>query len=432
MFFYCYDLLGLFFLIFASPYYFYRMMRVKKYRAGFRERFGRLDESKLTVLQGRKVCWIHAVSVGEVGTVDSLVKRLKQENPERAIVLSTVTDTGQQQARAIKEADVVLYLPLDLGPIVKKVLRRIRPEVFVIVETELWPRLLSVLKHQGVRILLINGRISDRSYHRYLWTQFLWHKVLGWIDRIAMQSQVDAERIIQMGADSGKVVVTGNMKFDRFPEALSSDEIADLRNRFGLREENRLWIAGSTHPGEEEIILKIYSNLRSRFSYLRLLLAPRHPERKTEVEQLIRQKGFSFLSYRSGEAAPPGAEPVIHLDTTGYLLRLYSLSDYVFIGKSLQGRGGQNPLEPAVFSKPVVFGPHMENFREAAGVLLENQAAIQVQDEAELEKILRHWLENPDVCRQLGHSARQVLEKHRGATDKNLELILGRFDPRAD
>jgi len=427
MIFFCYDILVFLFLVISSPYYLCRMLFGNKYRAGLAERLGRVSREKLSGLAGRRVCWIHAVSVGEVQAATLLVRWLKQQRPDVAIVLSTVTSTGQQLARKVAEADAVLYLPLDFGPFLARVLGPVRPEVFVIVETELWPRLLSLLQRQGASILLVNGRISDRSFHRYRRSRWLWKRVLAGMQRFAVQSEADADRIRQIGAPPERVEVSGNMKFDRVPTPPAPAEIEVLRKQFALASDNRLWVAGSTHAGEEELFVKIYGRLKARFPSLRLLLAPRHPERAVLVERLIREEGFPCLR-RSAPTAQSEGEAVILLDTVGELPRMYALADYVCIGKSFVGWGGQNPLEAAALAKPIVFGPHMENFREAAKALLDKEGAVQVRDETELERVLLSWLQEPRQCETLGRQARLALKARQGATARNLELIMQYLD----
>jgi 3-deoxy-D-manno-octulosonic-acid transferase len=418
-----YDLLGMLYLLLASPYYLIRMLQTRKYRAGLRERFGAVDPEKLQALAGRRVCWIHAVSVGETGTVSLLIRRFKEKHPDWAVVVSTVTDTGQRLAQKVEGVDAAVYLPLDFSFAVKRVLSRFRPDLFVIVETELWPRVLYELHRRGTPVLLVNGRISDRSFGRYRKTRWFWKSVLNWIDVLAMQSDADAERMMAMGADREKVLVTGNMKFDRVPAPPSEEEQESLRKSFALQGEHLLWVAGSTHAVEEAAVLRVYRALKSSFPRLRLLLAPRHPERKAEVERAILDSGFSCHSFSANRDAEPGSEPVLLLDITGQLAKMYALADYVFIGKSLLGWGGQNPLEPAAFAKPVAFGPHMENFREAASAMLERGGAVQIQDEARLEQTMKDWLAHPEWCKELGENALAALRSRQGATEKNLGLM---------
>lgn len=418
---FAYDILALSALTLSSPYYLYRLFRTNKYRGSLAERFGRIPWERLSPIEGRPVCWIHAVSVGEVHTALPLIQQLKNRLPEIAIVLSTVTETGQARARNASSADAVLYLPLDIGFILKPVIRHIQPKVFVIVETEIWPRLLSVLSEQGTEVLMINGRISDRSYPRYLKIRWFWQQVFSRVKYFAMQTKEDARRIRDIGAREDQVIVTGNMKFDRTPKPPRPEEIESLRNQFQLTPDSRLWVAGSTHPGEEEIVLRIYGNLLRRHPHLRLMIAPRHPERTETVERLI--LNASLPCQRRSQSQSPEKNPVILLDTMGELSTMYALADYVLIGKSLTGWGGQNPLEPAAFGKPIVFGLHMENFREAEKVLLEHQGAVQVKDAEELESVLDGWLQDPPSCRRLGERALAALHSRQGATQQNLDLI---------
>lgn len=420
--FFLYDLFVIFYLAITSPYYLYQMIRYPHYRDGLPARLGRLSPEIVDRLRGKPVCWIHAVSVGEVNAVADLANKLKQRCPQYAIAVSTVTPTGQQRAKETLEVDAVFYLPLDCGWFLRPVVRKIDPAVFVIVETELWPRLLSILKQRGTKTLLINGRISDRSFPRYRMTRFFWQRVLRNIDIFSMQSERDAQRIRLIGAPRDRVGMTGNMKFDRMAESPSAEKVDALRQKFNLLQGQRLWVAGSTHDGEEEMVLRVYGRLRSHYPNLRLLLAPRRPERSDEIERLIGEKGFEVHRYTRKEDSVHESS-VLLLDTTGKLQSIYALCDFALVGKSFFGGGGQNPLEPAAHGKPVVFGTTMENQREAAETLLEGGGAVQAKGEEELQQTLLRWLENPEEALRTGANARKALRSRQGATQRNLELI---------
>jgi 3-deoxy-D-manno-octulosonic-acid transferase len=419
-----YDALSLVYLTTAAPAYLYRMAVRQKDSKDFFERFGFIDEEKLKTLEGKKICWIHAVSVGEVHCAADLIRKFKKASPESALVVSTVTDTGRARAKALDAADVVLYLPLDVAPIVRKVLSRIRPDVFVVVETELWPRLLMELRKKGCKTLMVNGRISDRSFTNYQKTSWFWKKILPAFHRLAMQSEEDAERILAIGAGKEQVQVTGNMKFDMTPARPAPEEKTELLHWLGLSEHKTLLVAGSTHPGEEEIVLRVFTRLHKNFPDLELLLAPRHVHRADEIEKLIHQAGFHCRRRSRKKTREQDGQKICLLDTMGELGKIYSLCHIAFIGKSLLGWGGQNPIEPALWSKPVLFGPHMENFRQASRVLLDAGGAVSISNEKDLETTVSEWLNHPEKAALTGRKAAESVRKMQGATGKNLELIL--------
>jgi len=403
---------------------------VRRRRAGYgrdlAQRLGRLGDG----LPAEPRCWIHAVSVGESAAAVPLVEGIRQRWPELGIVVSTITPTG---ARIVGErlagTATHRYFPIDLPGPVRHALDAARPRFFIAIETELWPNFLRALARRRIPAMIANGRISDRSFRRYGWVRGLMRRVLANVSVFAMQTEEDARRIIALGAPPARVVVTGNLKSDLVPEADGADAAA-WRERLRLGKDARLWIAGSTHRGEETVVLDAFLRARTRCSELALLLAPRHPERVGEVEALIRERGLvAARRSRLPADAAPGA--VVILDTVGELAALYALADVVFVGGSLVPIGGHNVLEPAMRGKPVLVGPHMSNFREGAELLQRSGGGLVVKDGPELERELARLLEDRDLARRMGEAARQAFAGRQGAVSATLDLVGRHLWPRA-
>jgi 3-deoxy-D-manno-octulosonic-acid transferase len=393
----------------------------RRRRAGYgqdlAQRFGRLGDG----LPPEPRCWIHAVSVGESAAAVPLVEGIRRRWPELGIVVSTVTPTG---ARIVSErlAGIAAhrYFPLDLPGPVRRALDGARPRFFIAIETELWPNFLRALARRRVPAMIANGRISDRSFRRYRRVRWLMRNVLADVSVFAMQTDEDARRIVALGAPPERVVVTGNLKSDLLPGTGADD--AGWRENLGLGADARLWVAGSTHRGEEAVVLDVFQRARARWPALRLLLAPRHPERAGEVEALIRERGLP-AARRSRPPATPVPGTVIILDTVGELASLYGLAEVVFVGGSLVPVGGHNVLEPAMRGKPVLVGPHMSNFREGAELLQRSGGGLVVKDGAELERELARLLEDRDLARRMGEAARTAFAGRQGAVSATLDLV---------
>jgi 3-deoxy-D-manno-octulosonic-acid transferase len=395
---------------------------LRRRRAGYgrnlAQRLGRLAEG----LPPEPRCWVHAVSVGESAAAVPLVEGIRRRWPELGIVVSTITPTG---ARIVGErlagTAVHRYFPIDLPGPVGRALDTARPRFFIAIETELWPNFLRALARRRIPGMIANGRISDRSFRRYRWVRGLMRRVLADVAVFAMQTDEDARRIIALGAPSSRVVVTGNLKSDLLPEA-AGDDPEGWRARLDLGAGARLWIAGSTHRGEEAIVLDAFLRVRSRYPELALLLAPRHPERAGEVETLIRERGLR-AARRSRLPADAAAGAVIILDTVGELAALYALAEIVFVGGSLVPIGGHNVLEPAMRGKPVLVGPHMSNFREGAELLQRSGGGLVVKDAPELERELARLLEDRELARRMGDAAREAFAGRQGAVSATLDLV---------
>jgi 3-deoxy-D-manno-octulosonic-acid transferase len=363
--------------------------------------------------------WVHAVSVGEVMAAVPLVQALRARWPAADIVLSTVTATGERVARArLSEAAAMVTFPLDFPRAVRRTVDTVGAGCFIALETELWPNLLRALRQAKVPAVLANGRISDRSYRRYRLVRRLFRRVLDDVALFCMQSEEDARRIISLGASPERVLVTGNLKME-MPSGEAGAE--QLWRRLLHLGQAPVVVAGSTHRGEEAIMLEAFLATRRAADDLRLVLAPRHPERLDEVEGLARSRGLEVVR-RSRVSAKNGA-PVILLDTMGELASLYAVADVIFIGGSLVPVGGHNVVEPALHAKPVVFGPHMTNFRDAAALLLRNDAAIQVGDGAQLAATLGRLLADAPGRAARGRAAWSAVRAHQGACVRTIAAL---------
>jgi 3-deoxy-D-manno-octulosonic-acid transferase len=420
-----YSLLTLVLFVVVSPYFLYQAIRYRKYIGTLRQRLGFLP---ITFnIDAEESIWIHAVSVGEALTARALAADLKTRYPRLRLFLSTTTIAGQQVARrSLTDIDAVFYFPFDWTFIVRRTMRLVRPRLFIMMETEIWPNLLRECRRRGVRTVMINGRISSRSYPRYKMVRPFFRRVLGDVDRFCVQSEESARRLVDLGADAAHITVTGSLKFDslEIPAPAAHGKPRERVLRFFRLSPNRtVLVAGSTMRGEESAVLGAFAKIKSAMPSALLVLAPRHPERFAEVERLARDAGF--VTARRSEL-PIDAEPradVVVLDTLGELAQLYQVATAVFVGGSLEDYGGHNILEPAIFGKPIVFGPHMQNFKEIADAFLSNDAAIQVQTERELNATLLALVTDPVRRARLGAAARALVEANRGAKAKTLQVI---------
>jgi 3-deoxy-D-manno-octulosonic-acid transferase len=409
-----------------SPYLVYQAVRYRKYIRNLPQRLGYLPRSFNH--DADESIWIHAVSVGEVLTARALLPELRERYPKLRLFLSTTTMTGQQIARNnVQYVDEVFYFPFDLGFIVNRTLRLVKPRLFIMMETELWPNLLRACHRNGVRTMLVNGRISSRSYPRYKLARPFFRRVLRHVDRFCMQSDESARRVVDIGAEPQRVVVTGSLKFDSLEIPGASAPADRGRNRvlryFRMSAGRPVIIAASTLRGEEEPVLDAFQRIRATLTNALLIIAPRKPERFDEAERLARRAGWNVARRTELRVdAEPRCDVVI-LDTIGELAQVCQVATVVFVGGSLVDAGGHNILEPAVFGKPIVFGPHMHNFTEIARTFLDNGAAIQVATGRELEPVLLDLLGDPVRRATLGAGARALVEANRGARNKTLAAI---------
>ncbi|MBI4735576.1 MAG: 3-deoxy-D-manno-octulosonic acid transferase [candidate division NC10 bacterium] len=389
-----------------------------KYRRGLPERLGRVPAWAGLV----PPVWLHAVSVGEVMAAIPLARELAGRRPDLPLLVSTVTDTGRAVAEQRLPAKQFVFFPVDLGWAVEPALDRLRPRIVLLTETEIWPNFIRACGARGVPVVLINGRISPRSYPRYRRVRRLFAQVLRGIRLFCMQTAQDAERILLLGAPADRVRVVGNLKYD-LPTLGAAPDVAGVRARLALSPDRRLIVAGSTHRGEDEVLLEVFRDLRRSREDLCLLLAPRHPERLDEVERLVRRAGLTWVRRSQLPAKPLDGASVILLDTMGELALLYAAATVVFIGGSLIPHGGQNMLEPAAVGRPVLHGPHMGNFAEMRDLFRQAGAAIQVEDGIGLGEKLAALLDDPARADRMGKAGRQIVETHRGAGHRTLDLL---------
>jgi 3-deoxy-D-manno-octulosonic-acid transferase len=411
------------------PRLLYQAVRHGKYVGTLGERWGRLPADLNP--DGAPSIWIHAVSVGEVLATRALIPALRERYPEHRLLLSTTTETGRAVATSVDALDGVFYFPVDLASVVGRVLDQVRPVLLVMVDTELWPNLLAQCARRGVSTLLVNGRVSDRSYPRYRLVRPFFRRVLANLSLCCAQSDESGRRLVALGVPEDRVMVTGNLKFDTLPvpESRASWLPQGVLRVFRITPGRTVVMAASTHPGEEAVVLDAFARIQQRDPGALLVVAPRHPERFSEVVALATRRGFDTMR-RS--ALPLDREPraaVVVLDTVGELATALQIATVVFLGGSLVPTGGHNLLEPAAWGKPVVFGPHMENFAEIAELFLANRAARQVGSADALESALADLLGDPVQRAALGAAARALVDANRGATDRTLDAIAALVTP---
>ncbi len=418
-----YNILLTFFLLFSSPYFLVRSLLQERFRKALPQRMGFFQSPSF-----KGPIWVHAASVGEVFCSIPLLKKVKRESPHSKIVLTTMTSTGNEAAKTyLHEADQVLFVPFDHPFIIRRAIKKIQPSIFLIAETELWPNLLRSCRKKGIPIILFNGRISRKSFRRYLLFKFFFKECLKYISLFLMQTEEDRRRIIEIGAESQKTKAVGNLKFDQTFPSFNQEAMGEMTKALGFQGNEKILIAGSTHSGEEEILIALYKELKKIDPHLVFILAPRHLERLEEVEKIFKKESISWfrktsLSMGAGQSDQenPG---VILLDTMGELMSIYSLGTLVFLGGSLVPIGGHNPLEPLFFKKCVLFGPYMFNFSEISSRLTETGGAIQVSGKEELLSQLKRLLFDELSRKEVGEKGYQFLQKHQGATEKMFDEI---------
>jgi 3-deoxy-D-manno-octulosonic-acid transferase len=423
MIYYLYNFLLTLLLLVTIPYFLLRSLISRRFRRALPQRLGFFQN-----LSFKRPIWVHAASVGEVLCSIPLLKKIKKELPDSKIVLTTMTSTGNETAKLhVSEADQILFVPIDHPFIVRRTIKKIQPSLLLIAETELWPNLLRSCGKMRIPIVLFNGRVSEGSFRRYLLFKFFFKECLKYISLFLMQTEEDRERVVEMGAESQKTKVEGNLKFDQAFPSFARKAIDGIPEVFGFHGQEKILVAGSTHTGEEEILVSLYKELKMMEPHLVLILAPRHLERLDEVERILRKEAISWLrktSLRMGAGRPDQKNPeVILLDTMGELMGIYSLGTLVFVGGSLVRVGGHNPVEPLFFGKCVLFGPYMFNFLEISSRLIETGGAIQVSGKEELFSQLRRLLFDEGARREMGEKGYQFLQRHQGATERMFEEI---------
>ncbi|MCA9042190.1 MAG: 3-deoxy-D-manno-octulosonic acid transferase, partial [Planctomycetaceae bacterium] len=398
-----------------------------KYRDGWSEKlFGHVPDRE----SHQPAVWFHAVSVGEVLQLQQVVKLFQTDHPNYDVIVSCTTSTGRAVAEEKFPHCQVVYFPLDFTWSVRNALQRLKPNLVVLVELELWPNFILETERSGIPIALINGRISEKSYRGYTRLRLLMRRLLPVFSTLAVQSRVYADRLISLGAPSERVHITGSIKFDGVQTNRQNEKTAEIRDGFGIKPEDYVFIAGSTQSPEEKYALDCYRHLKPDYPQLRLIIVPRHKERFEEVASLINVEAFPLLrrsqiregTVEQGSLASQ-TDPVLLLDTLGELNACWGLADFAFVGGSLTNRGGQNMIEPAAYAAVVTFGPNTRNFKDVVDLLLSGDAAEVVEDQAGLQERLRYYLNHSDEAQLRGSTARDLVLNQQGATRKTVDLL---------
>ncbi len=412
-------------LIVTAPIILCMLLAKKRCRPGFWYRIGFCMP---TLPFNKSTIWIHAVSLGETVAVVPLIRALHQRFPHFSFVLSTVTETGKEVvARQLKDVAVHCYFPLDYPWIIRRYVNTLKPALFIVVETELWPNLLKILYQRQVPTVLVNGRISSKSFTRYKWVGSLCKQVLSQFTLCLMQSPRDGVRICELGANPSHVVCSGNMKFDIQPNSMTAIEQDFPPDTIGLRSDEVLIVAGSTHAEEEDKLIQAYRVLIQRCPNCILLIAPRHIERVDEIERKIAENGIAVVrrshvgESRIGQST--SGPRVILLDTRGELPQVYQHGRIAFVGGSLSPVGGHNLLEPAMWGKPVVFGPYTDHCQEIAHLLLEGNGGVRVWNVEDLIRVFQMAVENEEWAKELGEASRQIIVNNQGVVNRNVMHI---------
>lgn len=424
-----YNVLLIIYWIGLIPVILYRLAFEEGFYERIKQSAGYMPVSLLKKIEERRAIWIHAASVGEIVATSPLVKDIKREFPEAVVVVSVVTATGHAMAhRIIPEAEGIIFFPLDLPYLTRKILHIIKPITILLVETEIWPNFLRIAQDEKIPVMMVNGRISDRSMRRYKFIRSFTREMLRSISRFCMQSKFDADYINQLGAPIVNITVTGNMKYDQTYATVTAEEKAELLDEFGFGNNHPILIAGSTHKGEEEALLDTFKLVLQQYPQARLLIAPREIYRGHDVQNLAKQYGLKAIC-RSDMTEPVHEEiPVVVLDAIGELGRLYSLGDIIFVGGSLVKTGGHNILEPAAHGKPIVVGPHMFNFKEIFSLLSSRDACVQVQNATELTAMVLKLCSDKELSEKMSANCLQVVHENRGATQRNTQELRKLFE----
>jgi 3-deoxy-D-manno-octulosonic-acid transferase len=412
--------------LFVVPYFLLKIIFTGKYRQSFVQKLGGRQTKMLAHLQDGPRVWIHAVSVGEVTAAAPIVASLKMKRPEVEIIFSTSTETGQEMARKfIKGAAAFIYFPLDIQYIVRKMIKLVNPDVFVLVETELWPNFLQVCKICHIQALMVNGRISPRSYNKYRLTRLFWKRILYNLNAAGMIAEIDAVRLQNIGMDSTKINVLGNAKYDALAALAAPALREEIARRFNARQNERFFVAGSTHEGEEKIIIHVYQELLKHYPELKLIMVPRHIERTNDVLGLLRQANIDDVVTLSdiNKGRKRKDERVIVVDVIGELFKVYSLASVIYCGGSLVPRGGQNILEAAAWGKVIFYGPSMEDFSAEKALMEEAGCGVTIKNAEELLHGIIQALENPAEMKRRGERGKAVVLANIGAAARYADLI---------
>lgn len=418
---YVLNLIYLLLLAVTAPYWLWVRATKGKYREGFAEKFWGSVPVRTT--QGECV-WMHAVSVGEVNLLAPLIERMEQHHPGCEIVISTTTQAGFMLAQKKYAPRQVFYAPLDFSWSVRRAISRMRPTVLMLAELELWPNWILAAQSAGVKVAIVNGRLSEKSFRGYQRIRRLVKSLLQRLDLVAVQNQAYADRFLALGAAEEKVTVTGCVKFDHAKTDRSNPATKQLQALANFSADDVVFLAGSTQPGEEEMALEIFAGLAPKYPKLRLVLVPRHPERFEEVAQLLSKRALPFA--RRSRLLQDGAAEnarILLVDVVGELGAWWGTSQIAFVGGSMGNRGGQNMIEPAAYGAAVSFGPNTWNFRDIVSLLKGRDAAVVVKDEVELQAFVERCLQEPAYAQELGKRAQALVLEQLGAADRTIELL---------
>ena len=419
-------------LLVMSPVILFRSLQRGKYRSGFKQKFlGRIPRRQRVVQSfpepsKAKVIWFHAVSVGEVKLLRPLLQKIRESLPDWCCVVSTTSKTGMETAKQMYGNDwTIFYCPLDFSWAVEKAFKRLKPDMLVLVEQEIWPNMIESAKQHGTKLAIVNGRFGEGGYKRFLWIRPIITPLLRQFDLIAPQTELYAGWFRRLGVSSETIRITGSIKFDGANTDRYNPETERFRKLAGISTNDIVFLAGSTQYPEEKYALDCYEHLKKDFPNLRLIIVPRHPERFGEVSAMLDKKGIHWerRSTLPNEDKNTGHPRVLLVDTVGELGGWWGTATIAYVGGSMGKRGGQNMIEPAAYGAAVCFGPNTKNFRDIVEMMIRDNAAQVVHDQREMERFVRRCLEKPDFTAQLGTNAQHLVQRQTGATQRTLELL---------
>lgn len=424
---YLYNFLATVLFIFVIlPYFTWRYFREKGFPRRFRQSMGFIRDDEIAAVAHKNCIWIHGASVGEIVATSPLVKEIRKAMPDAKILVSAVTTGGYNMAhQIIPEADAIIYFPLDLPFVSESFVKRIMPRIFMPVETELWPNFLRAIKLRRIPVMMVNGRISDKSVKSYRYLFGILADMMGSVTRFCMQSSIDAEYIAHLGAEKRRIFVTGNTKFDQTYAEVTPADLQQYKDELGLGDDYPVIVAGSTHPTEEETLFQSFQEILKEFPKARLIIAPRKPGRIHEISKLAEKYGLS-IGLRSALKAMSNPRPryqVVLIDTIGELGRIYAVGDAVFVGGSLIKHGGHNVLEPAAHAKPIIVGPSMSNFKDSFALLSKVGACVQIKDGKELTEEFLKIFKDDALRKKMGDASLQVIKENRGAAVRTIQYL---------
>ncbi len=408
------------------PFFAVKIVFAGKYRKSIGPKFGLIPRGVFEEMKGSPRIWVHAVSVGEVTAAAPIVSSLREMYPEACIVLSTSTETGQEMARSlITDATSHIYYPLDIPIVVRRVMDRVNPDIFVPVETEIWPNFVRICSEREIKIAMVNGRISPRSFRRYRKTKFFWKRIMNMIGTIGAISAIDASRLETLGVEPSKIHVLGNAKYDSLAARADESLRNEMEAKLDIPHGTKVFVAGSTHEGEDDAVLRAYRGLLERYPDMLMVIVPRHPERGNAVFSLAKDAGFDDCITMTGinRGERRSGQRIIIVDVIGELFKVYSLATMVFCGGSLVPRGGQNILEPAAWGKVVLYGPSMEDFIDERERLEMAGGGITIRDGSELLGEMLKLVEDPETLRRKGEAGREIVASNKGAALRYAEMI---------